>query len=92
MMRSIVILLALSLLGACAAEDSAGTVTAENAFDYCQAEGYDRTSDAFGACMTSYINETCLMAGPVRTSEYDRCAEEQRDAALVRSQLYIRGY
>lgn len=92
MMRSMIVLLALSPLGACATEDSAGTVTAENAFDYCQAEGYDSTSDALASCMASYINETCLKAGPVGTSEYDRCVDEQRDAALVRRQLYIRGY
>jgi hypothetical protein len=75
-----------------AAKQSAGTATAANPFDHCQAQGYDTASDAFGDCMTHYVDETCRAAGPVATSEYYQCAEEQGDAALVRSQLYIRGY
>lgn len=91
MMRIIFTLVALCLLGACATEEDDGTV-AMNPFDHCQAQGYDTTSDAFGDCMTRYINESCLAAGPAGTAEHKQCADEQREAALVRSQLYIRGY
>jgi hypothetical protein len=91
MMRTIFTILTLCLLGACATEEGGETV-AMNPFDHCQAQGYDSTSDAFGACMTNYINEACLAAGPVGTAEHEQCADQQRDAALVRSQLYMRGY
>ena len=90
-MRNIFTILLLCLVAACATENG-GETAATNPFDHCQAQGYDSTSDAFGACMASYINEACLAAGPVGTAEHDQCAKEQRDAALVRSQLYMRGF
>lgn len=92
-MRSVVVVLLMAYwVGACAAEQSAGTATAANPFDDCQAQGYDTTSDAFGDCVARDIDETCGAAGPVGSSEHKQCAEEQRDAALVRRQLYLRGY
>jgi|GEM_PF-1841953 len=100
MARTLALALLAAGLAACApggADDATGAAApgggaAANPFEVCRGRGLAVDSEAFDDCIGAIIERRCSPVGAPGSDAYDRCVEQQRDAAFVRDQLRIRGF
>jgi hypothetical protein len=84
--------LGLALLVGAGCASGPGT-EAQNPFNYCAAQGFERASQEFAACVDDYIVQACAAAGHAPGSDgYGECARDLQQSAFVRQQLEQRGY